>query len=407
MNINNPYRKDFPIFRDFPAAYLDSAATAQRPDCVIEAEKRFYETMNANPLRGLYRLSMEATEAYEDARESAAGLIGAKSPAEIVFTRNSTEALNLVAYSYALTFLKEGDEIVTTVMEHHSNLLPWQMAAQRTGAVLKFLEPLPDGTLPEEEIDRKITEKTRLVAVGHISNVLGIENPVRLLAQKAHAAGAVIVIDAAQSVPHIPVDVQELDADFLVFSGHKLMAPFGIGVLYGKEALLEKMPPFLRGGEMIESVSLTEATFAELPHKFEAGTVNAAGAYGLKAAIEYLQGVGYQAVREIEDNLTALLMEGLKELPYVHIQGSEDPKKHNGIVSFTMDGAHPHDISSILDGFDINIRAGHHCAEPLMRFLGVGSTARASLYLYNTKGDVERLLEGLPKVRETLGLDRV
>lgn len=404
MNINNPYRKDFPVLRDLPVAYLDSAATAQRPDCVIEAEKRFYETMNANPLRGLYRLSMEATEAYEDARESAAGLIGAKSPAEIVFTRNSTEALNLVAYSYALTFLKEGDEIVTTVMEHHSNLLPWQMAAQRTGAVLKFLEPLPDGTLPQEEIDRKITEKTRLVAVGHISNVLGIENPVRLLAQKAHAAGAVIVIDAAQSVPHIPVDVKELDADFLVFSGHKLMAPFGIGVLYGKEALLEKMPPFLRGGEMIESVSLTEATFAELPHKFEAGTVNAAGAYGLKAAIEYLQGVGYRTIREIEDDLTALLMEGLKELPYVHIQGSADPKKHNGIVSFTMDGAHPHDISSILDGFDINIRAGHHCAEPLMRFLGVGSTARASLYLYNTKEDVERLIERLPKVRETLGL---
>ncbi len=399
----NPYRNDFPVFRSGKYRYLDSAATAQRPDAVIEAEKLFYETKNANPLRGLYELSMEATQAYEDSRKAAAGLIGA-STEEIIFVRNATEALNLIAYSYALTFLKEGDEIVTTVMEHHSNMLPWRMAAEKTGATLRFLEPLPDGSFTEEELSAKITEKTKLVAIGHISNVLGCENPVKRIAELAHEAGALVAVDAAQSVPHIKVDVKELSADFLAFSGHKLMAPFGIGVLYGKRELLEKMPPFLRGGEMIESVTLTGQTWAELPHKFEAGTVNAAGAYGLKAAIEYLDHVGYKAIKETEDRLTERLMNGMKELPYVHILGSADPLKHNGIVSFTMDGIHPHDISSILDSYGINIRAGHHCAEPLMRYLKVQSTARASLYLYNDEEDVDALLEALPKIRKMLGL---
>ena len=399
----NPYRNDFPVFRSGKYRYMDSAATAQRPDTVIAAEKEFYEIMNANPLRGLYELSLKATDAYEASRRAAAGLIGAK-PQEIIFTRNASESLNLVAYSYGLHFLHEGDEIVTTVMEHHSNMLPWRMVAEKTGAVLKYLEPEPDGTFTDAELNAKITDKTRLVAIGHVSNVLGCENPVKKIAESAHAAGAVIVVDAAQSVPHMAVNVNELSADFLAFSGHKLMGPFGIGVLYGKEALLDKMPPFLRGGEMIETVTLEGQTWAELPHKFEAGTVNAAGAYGLKAAIEYLQKVGYEAIRKTEDTLTKRLMDGMRELPYVHVQGSADPLRHNGIVSFTIDGVHPHDISSILDGYGINIRAGHHCAEPLMRYLGVQSTARASLYLYNDEEDVDALLAALPEIRKVLGL---
>ena len=398
----NPFRNDFPVFRTGKYRYMDSAATAQRPDAVIEALKEYYETMNANPLRGLYELSVKATEGYEEARRAAARLIGAK-PEEIIFTRNATESLNLVAYSYALNFLKPGDEIVTTVMEHHSNMLPWRMAAEKTGAVIKYLCPLSDGTFTEEELSSKITERTRLVAIGHVSNVLGCENPVRKISRMAHDVGAVVVVDAAQSVPHMRVDVNELSADFLAFSGHKLMGPFGIGVLYGKKELLEKMPPFLRGGEMIESVSLEGQTWAELPHKFEAGTVNAAGAFGLKAAIDYLDRVGYERIRETEDNLTARLMEGMRRLDYVHVQGSEDPGRHNGIVSFTIDGIHPHDISSILDGFGINIRAGHHCAEPLMKYLKVQSTARVSLYLYNDEEDVDALLEAIPQVRKTMG----
>ena len=398
----NPFRNDFPVFRTGKYRYMDSAATAQRPDAVIEALKEYYETMNANPLRGLYELSVKATEGYEEARRAAARLIGAK-PEEIIFTRNATESLNLVAYSYALNFLKPGDEIVTTVMEHHSNMLPWRLAAEKTGAVIKYLFPLSDGTFTEEELSSKITERTRLVAIGHVSNVLGCENPVRKISRMAHDVGAVVVVDAAQSVPHMRVDVNELSADFLAFSGHKLMGPFGIGVLYGKKELLEKMPPFLRGGEMIESVSLEGQTWAELPHKFEAGTVNAAGAFGLKAAIDYLDRVGYERIRETEDNLTARLMEGMRRLDYVHVQGSEDPGRHNGIVSFTIDGIHPHDISSILDGFGINIRAGHHCAEPLMKYLKVQSTARVSLYLYNDEEDVDALLEAIPQVRKIMG----
>ncbi|MCR4658390.1 MAG: SufS family cysteine desulfurase [Lachnospiraceae bacterium] len=398
----NPYRNDFPVFRSGKYKYLDSAATAQRPDCVIEAEKQFYETMNANPLRGLYELSINATEAYEEARKACASLIGA-TPSEIIFVRNATEALNLVAYSYGLNFLKEGDEIVTTVMEHHSNMLPWRMVAEKTGAVLRYLEPEPDGSFTDEELGSKITEKTRLVALGHISNVLGCENPVNKISELAHRYGAVTVVDAAQSVPHIRVDVNELSADFLAFSGHKLMGPFGIGVLYGKKELLEKMPPFFRGGEMIESVTLKGETWAELPHKFEAGTVNAAGAWGLKAAIEYLNSVGYDNIKKTEDALTVRLMEGFKKYPYVRIQGSEDPYRHNGIVSFTVDGVHPHDISSILDGYGINVRAGHHCAEPLMHYLNVQSTARASLYLYNNEEDVDALLDAIPEIRKMLG----
>lgn len=401
----NRFRQDFPVFDRKPCVYLDSAATAQRPACVIEAEKYFYENMNANPLRGLYELSMAATDAYAEARSSVRGLINASGDEEIIFTRNSTESLNLVAYSYGLNFIHEGDEIVTTVMEHHSNILPWQMVAEKTGARLIYLEPEMDGTISDEELDRKISAKCRLIAVGHVSNVLGCVNPVKKLAQRVHDNGGVIVVDAAQSVPHMPVDVQDLGCDFLAFSGHKMMAPFGIGVLYGKRDLLEKMPPFLTGGEMIEYVRLDGATWAELPHKFEAGTVNPAGAYGLKAATEYLLNVGFDHIRKTEDELTSAIFEGLSKMPYVHICGSSDPLRHTGIISFTIDGVHPHDIASILDADKVDIRAGHHCAQPLMDYLGVGNTARASLYLYNDENDVAAFLDSIGKVRRIMGLE--
>ena len=401
--MTNAYREDFPILLQDDTIYFDNAATSQRPRQVTEAMRYFDENCNANPMRGLYRWSIEATERYEQARADAAELIGAADSREIVFTRNTTESINLAAYSWALHNLKEGDEIVVSVMEHHSNLLPWQMAARQTGAKLVFLEPEPDGTLTEQEITSKITEKTRLVAIGHVSNVMGVTNPVKLIAQTAHKAGALVLVDGAQSTPHMQVNVQELGADFYAFSGHKMLGPMGIGVLYARKELLEEMPPFLSGGEMIEYVSRESATYAEIPHKFEAGTVNASGAVGLSAAIRYLKNVGYDTIREREECLTARLMEGLRGLPYITIYGSEDPKKHCGIVTFNIEGCHPHDVASVLDTENVAIRAGHHCAQPLMKFLGVGSTARASLYFYNTEEEVDRFVEKIGKVRGWLG----
>ena len=295
--------------------YIDNAATAQRPDCVLEAEKHFYETANANPLRGFYPLSLAATEQYEEARKTVQKFIHAKSSKEIIFTRNTTESLNLVAYSYGLSNLREGDEIVVSIMEHHSNLLPWQMVARQTGAVLKFLECTREGALPDEVLEAAITEKTKLVAVAQVSNVLGCVNPVEKIVKLAHEKGAVVVVDAAQSAPHMPVDVTALDVDFLAFSGHKLMGPMGIGVLYGKKALLEEMPPFLTGGEMIESVTREGAVFAELPHKFEAGTVNGGGAWGLKAAIDYLNSIGFEAIEEKENASQPLQWKSFRKFP--------------------------------------------------------------------------------------------
>lgn len=399
----NNYKKDFPVFAKKPCVYLDSAATAQRPAAVIEAEKNFYETMNANPLRGLYELSMSATLAYEEARSAVRDFIGAKEDSEIIFTRNTTEALNLVAYSYALNFCHEGDEIVITVMEHHSNMLPWQMAAKKCGAKLVCLEPEADGSFSEEELEKKITDKCAILAIAQVSNVFGYVQPIKELAERVHKKGGIIVVDGAQSAPHMKVDVKALDADFFAFSGHKLMAPFGIGVLYGKRELLDKMPPFLLGGEMIEYVRLDGASYAELPHKFEAGTVNPAGAHGLKAAIDYLLSVGFDNIRKTEDKLTRIIFDEFEKLPYAHIYGSEDPEKHTGIVAFTIDGVHPHDIASILDADKVDIRAGHHCAQPLMDYLKVGNTARASLYLYNDEDDVEAFTASVKKIRKIMG----
>ncbi len=397
------FRNDFDILKSGEYVYFDNAATSQRPRQVLEAVSEFYKTTNANPLRGLYDWSMGATEMYENARKKVADFIGGVETAEIIFTRNTTESLNLVAYSYGMDNVGEGDEIVVTVMEHHSNLLPWQMVAKRNKARLVFLEPDEEGVISQKEYESKITDRTKIVAIGHVSNVMGVTNPVKEIADYAHSKGAIVVVDGAQSTPHMKVDVKELGADFFAFSGHKMLAPMGIGALYGRKELLENMQPFLTGGEMIEYVTREDATYAELPHKFEAGTVNAGDAVGLGAAIDYIKEVGFDVIREQEEKLTKRLMEGMKKLPYIKIYGSEDPSKHCGIVTFTMDGVHPHDLSSVLNDDKVCIRAGHHCAQPLMQFIGAGSTARASVYFYNTEEEVDRFLDKLSKVREVMG----
>nr|WP_197019997.1 SufS family cysteine desulfurase [Lachnobacterium bovis] len=395
-------RKDFPIFES-DYIYLDSAATSQRPKQVLDAVVDFYQKSNANPLRGLYDLSIDATDRYEDARKTVANFIGAKSNREIIFTRNTSESLNLVAYSYGLSNVNEGDEIVTTIMEHHSNMLPWQMVAKEKKAKLIYLEPNKEGVIEKSEYESKITPKTKIVAIAHVSNVLGVTNPVKEIAEYAHKMGAIVVVDGAQSTPHMEIDVNELGADFFAFSGHKMLAPMGIGVLYGRLELLEKMPPFLVGGEMIEYVTREGATYAEVPHKFEAGTVNAADAVGLAEAINYIKNIGFEAIHNQELLLTERLMSGLKKYDFVKIYGSSDPKKHCGIVTFTIDGVHPHDVSTILNEDKICVRAGNHCAQPLVEFLGASSTARVSVYFYNTLDEVDTFLDKIKEVREVMG----
>ena len=402
-DMERDYKKDFPLLAGTADAYLDNAATAQRPRCVMDAEADFYLHHNANPLRGLYPLSVEATEIYEASRETVRAFIGAASADEIIFTRNTTESLNLVAYSYGLTHVKAGDEVLVSVMEHHSDLLPWQMVCRAAGAELKFIECAPDGSIDLAAVERLITAKTKIVAIAQVSNVLGREYPVAEIARLAHKKGAVIVVDGAQSTPHMPVDVRALDADFFAFSGHKVFGPMGMGVLYGKRALLDAMPPFLTGGEMIESVTRTGAVYAELPHKFEAGTVNAAGAAGLKAALEYVSGVGFAEMQRRELALTAHAMEALGAIDHVYILGSSKPEEHTGIVTFTLDGVHPHDISEILASDGVCVRAGHHCAQPLLAHLGLNATVRASMAFYNTPDEIDRLAHSLSTVRERMG----
>ena len=397
------YRADFPLLQRQNIAYLDNAATAQRPQCVLDAERTFYETQNANPLRGLYPLSIAATEAVEGAREATRAFLHAASSREIIFTRNTTEALNLVAYSYGLTHVHAGDEVLVSILEHHSNLLPWQMVCRQTGAKLRFIECEPDGQILPEKAAAMMNERTKIVAVAHVSNVIGRVNPIREIADAAHRAGAVMVVDGAQSTPHMKVDVQALGADFFAFSGHKVYGPMGIGVLYGRGELLESMPPFLTGGEMIESVTRESAVYAELPYRFEAGTGNAAGAVGLHAAIDYVSQIGFDAIHQQETLLTARLMEGMKRLPHIRVIGSEKPEEHSGIVTFTVDGVHPHDVSEILAADGVCVRAGHHCAQPLLRHLGYSSTVRASCAFYNTPADIDHLLESLSSIRERMG----
>lgn len=403
--MENIFKKDFSIFNapeNKGLIYFDNAATTQRPDCVIDAVSNFYSHDNANPLRGLYDLSGRATEDYENARHTVAEFLNAKD-CEIIFTRNASESLNLVAYTYGMANVNAGDEIVVSVAEHHSNILPWQMICKAKGAKLVFLEPDKiSGEIPDSEF-LKITEKTKIVAVGHVSNVLGTTNPVKKIAALAHKVGAVCVVDGAQSAPHMKIDVKNIDADFFAFSGHKLCGPMGIGVLYGKKDILEEMPPFLRGGEMIEYVTREDATWAELPHKFEAGTVNASGAVGLAAAIKYISSIGFEKIEARCNSLASLLAEKMKKNSHIKIIGNPDPEKHCGIITFTVEGVHPHDVASLLDTEKIAIRAGHHCAQPLGSYLGVPATARASLYFYNDEEEVERFYSVLSNIRKMSG----
>lgn len=407
--MSNPYRKDFPLLnqenRNKPLIYLDNAATTQKPEAVLRAMENYYREYNANPYRGLYDISERATKEYEEARSATAEFIHADDPSEIIFTRNATESLNLIAYSYGKSFLEEGDEILIPITEHHSNLLPWQQLAKEKKAVLNYLYLDEQGHLKEEELETKLTNKTRIVALAYVSNVLGTVYPVKEIIEKAHRAGAVTVLDCAQSIPHYPLDVRLLDTDFAVFSGHKMLGPMGVGVLYGKKDLLEKMPPFLTGGEMIDFVSEQEATFAPLPQKFEAGTPNVGGAIGLMEAIKYIKNTGYDKIKEIEEELTAYALDRLRELPYVTIYGEKYlSESRSGVISFNVEEVHPHDVSSLLDADGVCIRAGHHCAQPLMRYMGVAATCRVSFYFYNTKEDIDAFIESLKKVRRWLGL---
>jgi len=405
---NNEYLRDFPILQTKmngrPIVYLDNGATTQKPEAVIKAVADYCTYCNANPHRGAYELSIKATDIYETARSRTQQFIGAARPEEIIFTKNATEALNLVAYSYGRANIREGDEIVITISEHHSNIVPWQFVAKARGAVLKYVYLEEDGNLSAADIAAQITEKTKIVAVTHVSNVLGLVNDVRTIADRAHAVGAVIVVDGSQSVPHIAVDVQAMDADFFAFSGHKMLSPMGIGVLYGKYDILDAMPPFLFGGDMIEYVGEQDTTYAELPAKFEAGTQNVSGASGLIAAIDYLEKVGFDRIETIERDLISYALPKLRELPFVELYGCDSTRDNKtGIITFNVKDIHPHDVASILDSYGVAIRAGHHCAQPLMRYLGQNATCRASFYLYNTHEDIDQFVEALKKVRGVLG----
>lgn len=398
------------IIKDFPSllpnkngerlAYLDSAATTQKPIQVIDAIKDYYLNYNANPHRGSYELSIAATKAYDDAREKVRKFIDAEYSKEIIFTKNATEGFNLLAMSYGIDNIREGDEIVISIAEHHSNLIPWQKVAREKGAILKYMYTDENGELSYEEIMNKITNKTKIVSITHVSNALGTINPVREIIEYAHSKNAVVIVDGSQSVPHMKVSVRDLDADFFVFSGHKLLAPMGIGVVYGKKDLLNNMSPYILGGDMIEYVYEQSTTFAEIPYKFEGGTQNVEGAVGLAKAIDYLEEIGMDRVLEIEKELTNCAMEELKKLDYVKVYGPTDIDSRGGVISFEIEGVHSHDVASILDSYKIAVRSGNHCAQPLMKYMKINSTCRASFYIYNTKEDVYRLIEGIKKTYE-------
>ena len=396
-------RKDFPIFErpvhgDKRLVYLDSAATAQKPHAVIDRVIRFYETENANAHRGIYELGERATRAYEDARETCARFINAPSPRSVVFTRGTTESINLVRYTWARVNVREGDEVLVSQMEHHSNLIPWQLLCEETGAALRHLPIDEEGRLRVDLLGEFVTERTKLVCINHMSNVLGTINPVRQVADEAHAAGALLLVDAAQGAPHLHVDVAEMDCDFLAFSSHKMGGPTGAGVLFAREHLLEEMPPFHGGGEMIREVWPGHATWNEIPYKFEAGTMNVAQAVGMAAAVDYLETLGLDTVRQHERELTGRALEALSSFGAT-IYGPRDLDERGGAVSFNVPGVHPHDMATILDQDGVCIRAGHHCAQPLMRHLGVPATARASFFVYNTTQDVDALIASLERAK--------
>ena len=390
-------KKDFPLLENENITYLDSGATTQKPIQVIKAVEEFYQKYNANPHRGAYSLSVEATEQYENTRTKIAKFINAKHREEIIFSKNATESLNLIAYSYGLDNLKKDDEVVISIMEHHSNLVPWQKMTKQTGSKLNYMYINENYEITDEEIENKITDKTKIVGITHVSNVLGTINNVKKIIKYAHKKGAVVIVDASQSIPHMKIDVQDLDADFLVFSGHKMLAPLGIGVLYGKREILNKMTPFLMGGDMIEYVYEQETTFAPLPNKFEAGTQNVEGVIGLGAAIDYIENLGYDKIQEIEHEVIAYARQELSKLDYLTLYTTPNEENHSSVISFNIKGVHPHDVASILDSEGVCVRSGNHCAQPLMRFLGIDSTCRASFYIYNTKEDVDKLVKALDK----------
>ena len=397
-------RHQFPILdlkvNDRPLVYLDSAATSQKPLSVLKAMETYYREYNANVHRGVHTLGNRATEAYEGARDKVQRHINARHREEVVFTRGTTAAINLVARYFARDVLKPGDEIVTTFAEHHSNFIPWQQAAKQSGATLKFIPLQQDGTIALEDIRKTVTDRTKIVAIAHVSNVLGTIHPIKDIAQIAHEHGAVLIVDGAQGAPHLSVDVQDLDCDFYAFSSHKMCGPTGIGVLYGKKEWLERMEPVEYGGEMINFVELYDSTWKEPPWKFEAGTPSIAEAIGLGAAIDFLDEIGMDHISRHEQELMEYALKLIGEIDGVTIYGPEDPRKRSGVLSFNIEGVHPHDVATVLDMEGIAVRAGHHCAQPLMKWLNVTATARASFYLYNTKGDVERLAEGIVKAKE-------
>ena len=402
--LNKDIRKHFPILEHeingHPLVYLDSAATSQKPQQVIDAISHYYENDNSNVHRGVHTLGNRATEGYEGARDKVRNFINAKSREEIVFTRGTTTALNIVAQSYGRANVNKGDEIVITHMEHHSNIIPWQQLAKERGAVLKYVDLEEDGTLSLEKVREVVTERTKIVSIMHVSNVLGTMNPIKEITEIAHANGAVMVVDGAQAAPHMKVDVQQLNCDFYAFSGHKMGGPTGIGVLYGKKDLLNKMEPVEFGGEMIDFVGLYESTWKELPWKFEGGTPIIAGAIGLGAAIDFLEEIGLDNIERHEHDLAAYAIKRMSEVEGLTIYGPLDPEKRAGLVTFNLNDVHPHDLATVLDMHGIAVRAGHHCAQPLMKWLDVSATARASFYIYNTEEDVDRLVDGLRIAKE-------
>ena len=402
--LSKDIRNHFPILdqevNGHPLVYLDSAATSQKPVQVIETLDRYYRFDNSNVHRGVHTLGNRATDGYEGAREKVRKFINAKSTQEVIFMRGTTTAINTVAQSYGRADVSEGDEIVITHMEHHSNIIPWQQLAKETGAVLKYIDLEEDGTLSLDKVRETITDKTKIVSIMYVSNVLGTMNPIEEITKIAHQHGAIMCVDAAQAAPHLKIDVQNLDCDFLAFSGHKMCGPTGIGVLYGKKDLLNNMEPIEFGGEMIDFVGLYESTWKELPWKFEGGTPIIAGAIGLGAAIDFLEEIGLDAIEKHEHELAGYAMDKMSEIDGLTIYGPRDPEKRAGLVTFNLDDVHPHDVATVLDMNGIAVRAGHHCAQPLMKWLQVSSTARASFYLYNTTDDVDRLVEGLRTTKE-------
>ncbi|HEX6306668.1 MAG TPA: cysteine desulfurase [Longimicrobiales bacterium] len=402
-------RADFPILSQAangrPLAYLDNAATSQKPRVVVDAVTRFLLEDNANVHRGLYDLARRATEAYENARVRLARFINAPAPEEVIWVRGTTEAINLVAASWGGANLRPGDEIVLTLLEHHSNIVPWQLIAQRTGAVIRWVDIDEQGRLRLEQYDALLNERTKIVAVGHVSNALGTINPVRDIVDKAHAVGALVLVDGAQAAPHLPVDVQALGCDFYALSGHKMCGPMGIGVLWGRRELLDAMPPYQGGGEMIDTVTTEGSTWAKVPHKFEAGTPSAADAVGMAAACDYLDGIGHDTLWAYEQELTRYALERLPQVDGLTLFGPRSLEERTAVFSFALKGVHPHDIATVLDAEGIAVRAGHHCAGPLMTRLGVPATARASLYLYNTTEEIDRLADALGTARAIFGID--